>query len=329
MRRRIYEAEYSSWLLRKGVPSAHLSAHNFALRLFEDRGGLSAGAMQELIEIEERKGADSSRLRNLQAAAQYIRLYLEQQEPELELEKESFGLPANPSEQGDPSEQDIPLLDLGFDESGQDPHHYQRPMVDTASGSTPASHGIGTNSQGHGACDCSPESKALTAMPALMLAGPSITLLYIIVRVVFGKSFSAMANWGVVAALAVSALLLLRMKCDRCENILDVGALPPPVKRSLLLLRIVLSAVAILFIVLTIRSYGVWAEERRVENMSDEEFETEYLESYKLEVEAELGYELSDSEFETYLEKEEAADRLEAEEIYGRPLTDDEYEDWF
>lgn len=308
------EARYSEWLVKEGVSDSHLQAHQFARRLFENNGGLSTEAMRAYLQNEEEQGSNPARQRNLVAAARYIAKF----ESEIENEELAIDLdrPSLDEARGQWNEQ--PLLDLGLDEV--EPRTNTQQTVTTASD-------IQSKVQKNSACSCASEPTPAFVTSGIVFAGPSAFAAYIALRLYAGKTFAVMAQWGGGALLALVALFLLRIKCDTCETTLDNDDLDPGSKKTLLLIRLALVGMVLLMGYFSKEKYNVWAEERRIGNLSGEELEEEWQRDDRKNAEEEVGHTMSDSEYLEYLREEEAVEIEELEELLGRPLTQEELDE--
>ncbi len=174
-------------------------------------------------------------------------------------------------------------------------------------------------------CACSDTSTPVAVTSLFLFTGPILPFLYYALRVSEGKVFALLVNWGTLALVMFAGFFLARMKCEVCDEALDSDTLPPNAKRSLARLRGFVLLLGIFFSALTYRAYKPWAEERRILNMSSEEYAEELEHEYREEVEAALGYQLSDEEFEAYEREVDEEERREVEQYLGRPLTDEEW----
>ena len=324
--REIDEREYVQWLASQGVPEAHFRAHRFALQLFREHGDCTASSMHSQIAHERQQGAAESRLRNLQAASDYIARFSRFQEEELELML--LPLPGDAKSSSSPSykesvqsELELELdeeLELALDQraKGGSPqvqiHAPTAPRVPTRIAKRE--------------CACSDTSTPVAVTSLFLFTGPILPFLYYALRFYEGKRLAVLVNWGILTLVMFAGFLLALMKCEVCDEELDTESLPLTAKRSLARMRGLVLLLGIFFSVLTYRVYKPWAEERRIDNLSSEEYFEELEREYREEVEAELGYELSEEEFEAYEREIDEEDRRELEEYIGRPLTDEEWE---
>ena len=266
--------EYGAWLSSKGVPAEHIAPHKHAAQVFAKAGGVSRSAMTAFVVAEQKSGAAIARVRNLQAAAKYILAFHES------------ALPPVAAASTAPAVQEQ-LLDLELDLATPPPLTSQpaapamAPERAVVSRESPSASPSGKAGESSGSLQkpCGCEEPPLLRFDSRIWAYSAVADLvcYFAVRTLYNGKIAIFVATALAAAMALVSTIVMRIHCDRCNQLVNVETLPSTQRQNFNIRRAKMVGITVLTTALAAFFYWNMTRKTWAERLGDEFGQALYL----------------------------------------------------
>lgn len=259
--------EYGAWLSTKGVPAEHIAPHKHAAQVFGEAGGFSRSAMTAFVTAEQKNGVAIARVRNLQAAAKYLLAFHERALPPIAM---ASPLPADQGE----------LLDLELDLATPPPLPGQQAAfailpeqvavpreANGTSNPSRAKEFIGSPQK---SCGCNEPPQLRFDSRIWAYSAVADLICYFGVRALYNGKIAIFVATALAAVMALVSTIIMRIHCDRCNQLVNLEVLPSTQKQNFNIRRAKMVGITVLTTALAAFFYWNMTSETWAEKLEGE-----------------------------------------------------------